>query len=161
MAPYPGSQYSFAPASFLLSIGAVATGQTVNLAATDPELHLDLGIGNQNNAYQEEFSIYSVPSVDLQLGGTPIQNALFLASDDLNSDFGILGDNLLNTDDYLYRPNDDGVGTSALYLIPEASGATWVGLACLALAASRLGSRGRGIAKLLTTTSSSGPGPGR
>lgn len=142
MVVYSDSAYSFAPESLLQSIGAQPTGGQVDLALLDPDLLLALGIGNQNNNAQSFFDVFLVPTVDLGLGGEITSSLQFLASDDFNSAFGVLGNNILGSDNYLFRPNDDGSGQSAIYLqCPETipTGSTLAATVMIA------GALGRGV----------------
>ncbi len=127
MAVYSGSGYSIIPQSAAALLGASPIG-TVNLSVADPELLMRLSFGSQNATLQTIFPAVMVDAFDLGIGplGT---STIVLVANDSNSDFGILGDNLLQIGDpthaVLYASND-ALGDTALYYSEIPEPATWL-----------------------------------
>jgi hypothetical protein len=119
MVVYSGADYSFIPQTVAAELGATPIG-SVDLSSTDPDLLLDMGIGDMNGDGQTVFPEIQVDSSTLGIG-PPGSVTDLLVNDNINSDFGIIGDNLLQGTDGvngLLYVSDDGTGNSALYYTP-------------------------------------------
>ncbi len=105
---YMSSPFSILPQSIAKELGAPVVG-SVDLKSLSPEEYLLLSLSDQNLTLQSLFDVIEVDLFDLGIG--PVGSlAKLLVSSDLNSDFGILGDDLLqgelNGATYLYSATE-------------------------------------------------------
>lgn len=108
MVIYSGARQSMIPQHVAMEIGAPIIG-TVDLAADDPNMLVRLSIGEQNQVRQTIFPVAMVQGFELGLG-FPGQPQPVLLLNDQNSDFGVLGADMLQGTDgvneYLYIVDD-------------------------------------------------------
>ncbi len=122
MVIYSGAAQSMIPQSLAFEIGAPIIG-SVDLAEEDPNMLARLSIGEQNQIQQTVFPVALVQGFQLGLG-FPGQPLTVLLLNDLNSDFGVLGADMLQGTDgineYLYII-DDQPPSARLVFAPVAS----------------------------------------
>lgn len=144
MVVYSGSDYSIIPQHVAAQLGLIPSG-SIDLAVVDPLLLDRLSFGSQNATRQSVFPTILVDGFDLGIG--PLgSSTLLLVANESNSDFGILGANLLQESDgvnSIVYASRDAFGDTALYYtrIPEPSGLVLAGLAGGAVALCRGGRR--------------------
>lgn len=105
---YMSSPFSILPKSIAKELGAPVVG-SVDLKSLSPDEYLLLSLSDQNLTLQSLFDVIQVDLFDLGIGPAG-SLAKILVSDDLNSDFGILGDDLLQAEfngaTYLYSATE-------------------------------------------------------
>lgn len=106
-----GFGYTIIPQKVALTLGVVPTGQ-IDLLGQDPQAWSSLALSDQVITDQAVFPTGMIDQFDIGIG-PPGSSIEVLISDDRNSDFGIMGDNLLQGElvgsTFLFTAIDDTI----------------------------------------------------